>query len=144
MLASIVDCVICCDPARVSIRVLIVDDNTSFLDVARAVLEREGITVAGVASSAAEALREADRLLLDLILVDITLADESGFELARRLVERDHAGERAVILISTRAEADFADLIEASPAAFLAKCELSADALRDLLEGHPRPRPPQR
>lgn len=145
MLASIVDGVSCCEAARVSLRVLIVDDSPSFLDAARALLEREGITVAGVASTASEALQAADRLPLDLVLVDITLADESGFELAQRLVERDQLGERAVILISTRAEADFADLIAESPArAFLAKSELSADALRGILDGHPRREPPRR
>jgi DNA-binding NarL/FixJ family response regulator len=145
MLASIAESVICCDPAGVSLRVLIVDDSTSFLDAARAMLEREGITVAGVASTSAEALRAADQLTLDFVLVDITLADESGFELAQRLVERDPPGDRAVILISTRAEADFADLIEASPArAFLAKSELSADALRGIVNGDPRREPPRR
>jgi hypothetical protein len=40
----------------------------------------------------------------------------------------------AVILISTHAEDDFADLIAASPAVgFLSKAELSADAIRDLV-----------
>ncbi len=68
------------------------------------------------------------------MLVDVVLGDESGFELARRLVA-DHA-HRAVILISTRSEADFADTIGLSPAAgFLAKSELSADAIRGLLDG---------
>ena len=120
------------------LRALIVDDNSSFLNVARAVLQREGVCVAGTASTAAEALLEAERLQLDVILVDITLAGESGFELARRLVERNGGGDPAVILISTHSEADFAELIADSPArAFLPKCELSAAALRRILDGHP-------
>src|SRR3712207_6961431 len=42
-----------------------------------------------------------------------------------------------VILISTHAEQDYAELIEASPAVgFLAKSALSAGAIRDLLAGH--------
>jgi two-component system nitrate/nitrite response regulator NarL len=41
-----------------------------------------------------------------------------------------------VILISTHAEADFADLIDESPAAgFLPKSELSAGAIHRLLDG---------
>jgi hypothetical protein len=41
-----------------------------------------------------------------------------------------------VILISTRSEADLGDAIGLSPAAgFLAKSELSADAIRGLLDG---------
>ena len=40
------------------------------------------------------------------------------------------------ILISTRSEADLADLVTLSPAAgFLAKSELSADAIRGFLDG---------
>jgi hypothetical protein len=40
-----------------------------------------------------------------------------------------------MILISTHAEQDYADLIAASPAAgFLSKSTLSADAIRGLLE----------
>jgi DNA-binding NarL/FixJ family response regulator len=120
----------------VSLRVLIVDDNRSFLDAARALLQREGASVLGVASTSAQALREADRLPLDVVLVDIALADESGFELARRLAEQNRDGERAVVLISTHAEADLADLIAESPAtAFLPKSALSADALRQIVDG---------
>ena len=37
------------------IRCLVVDDSRSFLDAARAVLEREGLTIVGVASTGAEA-----------------------------------------------------------------------------------------
>jgi CheY-like chemotaxis protein len=135
MLASMVKRGIACKAERVSLRVLIVDDNSCFLAAARAVLEREGISVAGVASNAAEALREAEQLAPDVILVDITLAGESGLELARRLVEHNRDGERSVILISTHAESDFADLIADSPAqAFLPKSELSAEAIRHILE----------
>jgi DNA-binding NarL/FixJ family response regulator len=122
-----------------SLRVLIVDDSACFLAAARDVLERDGVSVAGVASTAEEALRRAEELSLDVVLVDIALAEESGFELARRLVAQNRDGDRAVILISTRDEADFADLISESPArGFLAKSELSAAAVRRILDGDPR------
>ena len=68
------------------------------------------------------------------MLVDVALGDESGLDLARRLVA-DQTHGAPVILISTRSEAELADAIEASPAAgFLAKSDLSADAIRDLLD----------
>ena len=63
------------------LRCLLVDDNEAFLETASLLLEREGLTVAGVASSIAEALRQARALRPDLI-VDIGLGDESGFTLA--------------------------------------------------------------
>jgi DNA-binding NarL/FixJ family response regulator len=116
-------------------RVLIVDDNAPFLDAARSLLELEGLHVAGVASTSAEALRGVEQLRPDAVLVDISLAGESGLDLARSLVARDGCGW-AVILMSTHAEADFADLIAASPAkGFVSKAELSAAAIRRLLDG---------
>lgn len=120
-------------------RCLIVDDNSAFLEAARVLLEREGLTVTGVASTCAEALREAEALRPDVILVDISLGNESGFDLARLLLEDGHGGDAAVVLISTMAEEDVADLIAASPAAgFLSKTELSASAIRRLADGRPR------
>jgi len=122
----------------VPVRVLIVDDSPSFLDAAGGLLEREGLSVAGVASTAATALSQAEELQPDVVLVDITLAQESGFDVARMLFEREHDGSPVVILISTHAEADFADLIAASPAsAFLAKSELSARLIREIVDAGP-------
>jgi DNA-binding NarL/FixJ family response regulator len=115
-------------------RCLLVDDNEAFLQTASLLLEREGVTVAGVASSIAQALGQARALRPDLILVDIGLGDESGFDLARLLARDDLDAE--VILISTGTEADYADLIQDSPAAgFLAKSELSLRGINQIL-GH--------
>jgi two-component system, NarL family, nitrate/nitrite response regulator NarL len=119
-------------------RVLIVDDNRPFLEAARVLLERQGLSVVGVALTGAEALSRAGELQPDLALVDIMLAEESGFECARDLIEHQDGGP-AVILISTHAEADFADLIAESPVrGFLPKSELSAGAIRRILNGRPR------
>jgi CheY-like chemotaxis protein len=109
---------------------LIVDDSASFLTAAERLLERQGLRVAGVASTAAEALERVRELRPDVVLVDLVLGDASGFDLARRLAA-DGGPRPKVILISTRAESDFADLIAETPAAgFLAKGQLSADAIR--------------
>jgi CheY-like chemotaxis protein len=67
------------------LRCLLVDDNDAFLETASLLLEREGLTVVGVASNIAEALRQTRALRPDLILVDIGLGSESGFTLARLL-----------------------------------------------------------
>ena len=53
------------------------------------------MTVVGVASSIAEALRQARALRPDVILVDIGLGDESGFDLAQ-LLARDELAGRAL------------------------------------------------
>jgi CheY-like chemotaxis protein len=116
----------------VPLRCLIVDDSPAFLAAAERLLERQGLTVAGVASTAAEALERARELRPDVVLVDIVLGEASGFDVARRLAAGNNESP-TVILVSTHAEADFADLIAETPAAgFLAKGELSADAIRRL------------
>ncbi|MGH3248138.1 MAG: response regulator [Trebonia sp.] len=118
-------------------RCLLVDDNETFLETAGLLLEREGVTIVGTASNIAGALREARALRPDLILVDIGLGSESGFDLANllaQLLAQDGQHGTEVILISTATEADYAELIAESPAAgFLAKSELSARGISRIL-----------
>jgi CheY-like chemotaxis protein len=118
----------------VTLRCMIVDDSRLFLDSARRLLERQGLTIVGVASTTADALRAVETMRPDLVLVDVSLDEEDGFELAERLAaDRRHEG--VVILISNRLESDLADLVAHSPAVgFLAKANLSADAIRALLD----------
>ena len=119
------------------LRCLLVDDNEAFLEAASLLLEREGVIVVGVASTIAEALRQARALRPDVILVDIGLGTESGFDLATLLAgngQGDQGVGADVILISTGAESDYAELIAESPAAgFLAKSELSARGISRIL-----------
>jgi CheY-like chemotaxis protein len=118
------------------LRCVLVDDNEAFLETASLLLEREGLTIVGVASTIAVALRQVRALRPDLVLVDIGLGNESGFDLARLLAQDGQIGDAEVILISTGAEADYRELIDDSPAAgFLAKSELSVRGISRLL-GH--------
>jgi DNA-binding NarL/FixJ family response regulator len=114
---------------------VIVDDSAGFLSSARRLLERQGIAVAGVASSGAEAVLRIEELQPDVVLLDIDLGGESGLDLAETL-DRHGAASPRIIMISTHAEQDYRDLIAASPAVgFLAKETLSGRAIRDLLDG---------
>jgi DNA-binding NarL/FixJ family response regulator len=118
------------------LRCVIVDDSPAVLRAASELLEGEGIAVVGVAATGDEAVRVMEEVTPDVILVDIDLGPESGFELARRLVHTPHGDGSRTILISTHDEADFAKLIEASPAVgFLPKSDLSGTAIRRLLAG---------
>ena len=115
-------------------RYLIVDDNTAFLSAARNLLERQGLAVVGVAANVSECLRSVDQLAPDVILVDVDLGRENGFELARRLTRR---GIRAdVVFISMHAADEYSDLVAASGAAgFVSKSELSRATIeRALIE----------
>ena len=117
-------------------RYLIVDDSPAFLSAARDLLERQGLAVVGVAANVRECLRSVDQLAPDVILVDIDLGNDNGFELACRLARR---GIRAdVIFISMHAADDYADLIAASGAAgFVSKSELSRSTIERTLIGAP-------
>jgi CheY-like chemotaxis protein len=112
---------------------LIVDDYQPFLKVARAKLERQGMVVVGVATSGSEALRQARELSPDVVLVDISLGTESGFDVAREI--SPYAG--SVILISSNdhyEDDDYAELIAGSRAVgFLSKATLSADVIGRLV-----------
>lgn len=113
-------------------RCVIVDDDNGFIDAARALLEREGMAVVGRAGTCAEAVDCAAALQPDIVLIDIGLSDESGFDAARRLAAAGPAA--ALIMISADQEADYADLIADSPAlGFLAKADISAAAINRLL-----------
>jgi CheY-like chemotaxis protein len=115
---------------------LIVDDSAEFAEAARSLLEGEGITVMAVAATASDALQRLDELRPQVVLLDIDLGADSGFEVARRIAK---ATPTSTILISTYAEDEFAELIAASPATgFISKSELSAHAIHELLRVPPR------
>jgi DNA-binding NarL/FixJ family response regulator len=115
-------------------RCVIVDDSRRFLDAARGLLVREGVTVVGTATTTAEATDLVEHLRPDVVLVDIDLGGESGFDLITHL--RSAGSSTPMILISTHAQQDYADLIAASPAiGFVPKTNLSAAAIRGVLDG---------
>jgi DNA-binding NarL/FixJ family response regulator len=120
-----------------TLRCLIVDNNPGVLAATRRLLEHEGITVVGVASNSAEALQRAEELRPDVTLVAMDLGSESGLELAQRRHREATTAPSPVILISTYAKENFADLIAATPAiGFLPKYAVTASAIRDLLASH--------
>jgi CheY-like chemotaxis protein len=125
-------------PGRMGLRCLIVDDSAPFVKAARGLLEREGIGVVGLASSTAEALQRANELRPDLVLVDVDLGSDSGFDLVKQLDRTVRSGwgegKPAIILISSHAEEDVEELVAESPAAgFLAKSSLSASTIQALI-----------
>jgi DNA-binding NarL/FixJ family response regulator len=113
--------------------VLIVDDHDGFCTSARLVLESEGFDVVGTAADAGEAVAATKRLDPDVVLLDVQLPDLDGFEVAQQLA--DLSRPPAVVLTSSRAASAFGDRVERAPVrGFLAKHELSGDALASLLD----------
>jgi DNA-binding NarL/FixJ family response regulator len=106
--------------------VLIVDDYRPFLDSARGLLESGDFEVVGEAEDGNSALRLAQELRPDVVLLDVHMPDLDGFEVARRLAKLD--SPPTVVLTSSRD--DYGALVPASAAhAFIRKDALSAEAL---------------
>lgn len=121
-------------PGEKELRCIIVDDNPAFINVAARLLQRGDISVIGIASTIAEALQRVQELAPDVTLVDVDLAGESGFDLARKLYRQHRDASPKIILISAHSEQEFADMIAASPAVgFLPKEDLTPGAVHDLL-----------
>jgi two-component system nitrate/nitrite response regulator NarL len=117
-----------------SLRCLIVDDSEQFLRAASSSLGRNGIEIVGTATTSATALDQVAKLQPDVVLVDVGLGEESGFELTARLVDAFPYLAARVVLVSTRSADDYGELVDASPAAgFICKSELSSDAVLDLV-----------
>ncbi|MFL6163556.1 MAG: response regulator transcription factor [Jatrophihabitantaceae bacterium] len=121
-----------------SLRCIIVDDHRPFANAARLLLESEGLTVVATASTGPEAIALVREFELDVVILDIDLGGESGFDVARDLIKQPAQGTTTglprIVLVSAHDEKDFADLISQSGAAgFLTKSDLSAQAIRQLL-----------
>ncbi len=88
------------------IQVLIVDDIPETRDHLTKLLGFEpDIAVAGTASSGAEAIEQASRLLPDIILMDINMPDMDGIAATERLSAR--VPTAAVVMMSVQGEADY-------------------------------------
>jgi DNA-binding NarL/FixJ family response regulator len=116
---------------------LIVDDSPQFYEAARQLLDDDGITVVGFAATADEAVDETLALRPDVVLVDVDLGIESGFDVAERLAGLPQGGP-PVVLISAESGTELAELVVASGAlGFISKTDLSGDSILELLARNP-------
>ena len=111
---------------------MVVDDQPPFRRAARAVISAtEGFEAIGDAESGPEALRHADRLQPDLVLIDVNMPEMDGFETARRLTE-SHP-ECVVVLVSLNAlEVPTSAVTTCGAVGFVRKQELRPATLRNL------------
>lgn len=117
------------------VRCLIVDDDDGFLEVARDLLEREQISVVGMASDSTVARRLVVTARPDVVLIDVNLGEESGFDLVESLSDTgDGQGPRPIlVLISTYTLDDYIDMPVPGCVAFVRKSDLSGPAIRRIL-----------
>src|SRR6476619_7683520 len=88
--------------------VLVVDDTIENLRLLSSMLEEHGYEVRPV-TNGRQALQAVERDPPDLILLDITMPEMDGYEVCRRLQERD--GSRDVPVIFITALTDAADKV---------------------------------
>ncbi|MEO6875252.1 MAG: ATP-binding protein [Opitutaceae bacterium] len=120
------------------LRLLLVDDHPSTLNVLSRLLERDGHHVT-VAATLAEALKQANLQPFDLVISDLGLPDGTGTELMEQL-RADH-GLRGIALSGYGMEADIARSREAGFAAHLVKPILMNELRRVIASLTPPPDP---
>jgi len=105
------------------ISVLVVDDDTSFRDLAERLLTANNLEVVGHAGTAAEAIAAAKAIKPDAVLVDVDLPDQNGIALTLEL--RALPWRPRVILTSADADAASPEDVSCSGAsAFVHKADL--------------------
>src|SRR4051794_4579627 len=121
-------------------RVMIVDDQASFREAARELLEARGHVVVADVADGRSALAAAARLHPDAVLLDVGLGSESGFDVAQALTGAHP--RLAVLLVSVTVQDVPSECVRACGArGFLPKDELAGADL-DVLLG-PGPHVPE-
>jgi DNA-binding NarL/FixJ family response regulator len=104
-----------------AIRVLVVDDHDLFRAGLASLLAAEpDIEVIGQASGGRMAVRLADELQPDVILMDVRMPDLEGPDATSEILDR-HPSTRIVALTVVSDDADVAAVVEAGASGFLAK-----------------------
>jgi len=85
--------------AQAMMRILVVDDHAPSAEMVAEILSLEGYEV-HIAHSASEAIDEAERFAPRVVILDIGLPDEDGFEVARRIKARDELQAIRLIALS--------------------------------------------
>lgn len=117
-------------PERPVVRILIVDDHEIVREGLAAILDRQqGFVVVAQAGTAWEAMEAVDRLVPDLVVLDIGLPDSSGIELCREIKAR-HADIRVVILTGSDEEDNVLSAVIAGANGYLLKQSGIRDVVR--------------
>lgn len=119
--------------------VLIVDDHPMFREGVKAIVESNGeFRVAGEAGTAGDGLRLAQQLQPDLMVLDISLPDESGIKLARKI--RKLPLDTNIMFVSMHLTIHYiSEAFKAGAKGYVAKksaAENLLDGLKDITRGN--------
>jgi DNA-binding NarL/FixJ family response regulator len=121
------------------VRVLVVDDHPGFREALMSALEMiEEVEVAGEAGGGIDACREAEHIAPDVVLMDLSMPDLSGFDAMERIHERDP--ELPVVILTANADPDVeAEARRAGASGFVAKGTTLDDIVVVLQEAAEQP-----
>ncbi len=127
------------------IRVLVADDHMIVRSGIRHVLESEsGFEVVGEAQSGGEALALTSELKPDVVVLDISMPDQSGLEVAARI--RENPGSARVLILSMHNNAEYVlESVRAGAHGYLLKDTAATDlreAIRAVCRGESYFSPP--
>ena len=127
------------------IRVLVADDHMIVRSGIRHVLESEsGFEVVGEAQSGGEALALTSELKPDVVVLDISMPDQSGLEVAARI--REDPGSARVLILSMHNNAEYVlESVRAGAHGYLLKDTAATDlreAIRAVCRGESYFSPP--
>jgi two-component system, NarL family, invasion response regulator UvrY len=109
-------------------RLYLIDDHALIRDGLRAMLEGAGHVVVGDAADPTRALAELARLMPDVVLLDLSLGDRSGFEVLEEL-QRRKLEMRVIVLSMSSQPRHVAEALRMGALGYVLKGSPSAELL---------------
>ena len=120
------------------IRIMLADDHKIIRKGIRTILSMEpDFSVVGEAGTGAETLLLVDRLMPDILILDLVLGESNGIEITRQLVKRG-TSTSIIILSMHNSEAYVSEALRAGARAYISKespLEELVQAIREVAKG---------
>jgi two-component system nitrate/nitrite response regulator NarL len=116
------------------VRILIVDDHRLFAEALQVILASDPrLDVVGLADSGEDAVRLADELDPDVVLMDISMPGIGGFEATRQIVDA-HPGVHVLMVTGSDARQDVGAARASGAAGYVTKDHIAAELVGAILD----------
>jgi len=113
--------------------ILVIDEDPLTRIAVQGAMHLTGYEVYGAADAEA-ALKAVRGLELDLIICDIDLGEDNGFELCRELKNEPHMGDTPVLYVSERDGPEIVDMVHAAGGAYFIRKPYDPEMLLAFVE----------